>query len=150
MKVLMLKDVRKVGVKHSIVDVTDGYAINYLLPNKLAEIATPDKLEKALAQHAAHAKEKEQESAKLVECLRALNGVSVEIQARVTSKGSLFKSITAREIVGAIKTQKGIVIPESVTDLEQPIKSSGDHSVKLSAGNTHSSITVSVIASTSK
>ncbi len=146
----MLKDVRKVGAKNSIVDVSDGYAINFLLPNKMAEIATSEKLERALAEQATHKNEKDSERARLVDDLNSLNGATIEIQARVTPKGSLFKSITVREIVDAVKTQKKITIPESAVALPQPIKLSGNHVIELHGGNKRAALTISVSASPTK
>jgi len=145
MKVLLLKDVRKVGAKNTIIDVADGYAINHLLPNKLATIATPDTIAKVAATNAAHEKEKEAEQAKLSGKLDALKGSVIEIVVRATPKGGLFKSIGTSDIIIAIK-KTGIDLPESVVQLAQPIKTVGDHSVELATGGKKVTITVSIIA----
>ena len=145
MKVLLLKDVRKVGAKNSIVDVADGYAINHLLPNKLAAIATPDTIAKVAATNAAHEKEKEAEQAKLAGKLESLKGAAVEIIVRATPKGGLFKSVGVPDIITAIK-KIGTDLPESVVQLAQPIKTVGEHPVELLSNGKKATITVSVVA----
>ena len=146
MKVLLLKDVRKVGAKNSIVDVADGYAINHLLPNKLAAIATPDTVAKVAATNAAHEKEKEAQLARLAETLQSLKGEEITISVLATNKGGLFKSIGTPEILNALKTQKKADLPESAIRLEHPIKMVGKYPVELESNGKKVTITVSVVA----
>src|SRR5258708_3880321 len=102
MKVILLKDVRGVGIHGDVKTVADGYAINKLFPSKLAEPATEEKMKQVESQKAAR-----QEAAKKVEeqldnKVLQLRGKKVVLQSRATEKGGLFKTIAAKDIVKAI------------------------------------------------
>jgi large subunit ribosomal protein L9 len=131
MKVILLKDVRGCGRAHEIKDVADGYALNFLLPRKAAEIATDEKIKEiegqAQARTAAKQKEEEQLDAKIA----SLNGKTIKVEARATEKGGLFKSITETEIAKAIRAEHSLEIPEAAIELAQPIKSVGEYELTL-------------------
>lgn len=131
MKVIFLKDVRGVGHKHEVKNVTDGYASNFLFPHGFAEPATQEKvakLEQTKKDHEAtlHKQEEEIESN-----IQALRGKTVTLTARATEKGGLFKSITPGDIARAIKEHHKTEIPESAVHLGEPIKTVGEHVVTL-------------------
>ncbi|HEX8994179.1 MAG TPA: 50S ribosomal protein L9 [Candidatus Paceibacterota bacterium] len=146
MKVILLKDVKGVGRIHDVKDVADGYAINNLMPRKLAEVATPEKIARIEATRAQHEKEAAAHEAELAAHVRSLNNARFELTVRATPKGGLFKAIGSPEIIRAIKAEKGIDLPESAIDLDHPIKTTGEHTVPLHVQNIKSTITVAVIA----
>jgi len=131
MKVILLKDVRGVGQHGEIKNVADGYAINKLLPFKLAEPATEEKMrqyEKNKAAHEAEAvKLEEQQSNKI----KSLHGKKVTISAKATEKGGLFKAIAEKDIAKAILAQLSLEIPLESIGIQEPIKTVGEHVVQL-------------------
>src|SRR3989344_5006535 len=105
MKVIMLKGGGGVGQRGKIVEVSDGYALNFLIPRGSAEQATRDKV----AKHAAREKLEHEAAERNTAALRALvasaSGERVTLKARATEKGGLFKSITADDVAKALLTQ---------------------------------------------
>ena len=145
MKVILLKEVRNVGRKNDIKEVADGYANNFLLAQNLAVRATEQgiaDIEKSKA--ARDAAEAAREQA-LDTAVRSLDGKKIELTARATPKGGLFKSITAQDIVRYIKEQLGTEVPVSAIVLE-PIKTTGDHTAEVRSSNAKTAVTVSITA----
>ncbi len=144
MKVIMVQDVGGVGKRHEVKDVADGYALNFLIPRGLAEQATSEKLiahEKRMMEEAAAKKVEKEELARLIQ---SLEGARIEIKARTTEKGGLFKSIGTKEIVAACVAQRGVHIPEEVVRIKQAIKSTGEHAVEIAAPDAKVGVTVVV------
>ena len=131
MRVIFLKDVRGVGQHGDIKNVADGYAGNFLFPQKLAEPATAEKIatleQEKKSKEAALQKEAEEVEGKV----RGLANKTIALSARATPKGGLFKSITGADIARAIKEQHEVVIPESAVHIAEPIKTVGEHIVAL-------------------
>lgn len=146
MKVILLKDVGGVGRAGTVVEVADGYAMNFLIGRGFAEQATPKKL----ATHEKHAAEvsatKKAGEEKLAKAISSLEGARVEIKVRATEKGGLFKSIGTKEVVAALAEQKNVHIPEEAIHIEQPIKTVGEHSIHLSAFEAKAKIVFVVVA----
>jgi len=145
MKVILLKDVRGCGQANTIVEVAQGYALNFLMPHKYAVAATEEKIkemETKKAQHeAALAKAEEELSTKV----KSLEGKTVTIVARATEKGGLFKSLGAQDVAKAIQTEYSLDIPEASITTE-PIKTVGEHAVKLASKNSKAQLTVVISA----
>jgi large subunit ribosomal protein L9 len=145
MKVILLKDVRGCGQANTVVDVAQGYATNFLLPNKYAVAATEDKVREIEAKKAqldaAKAKEEEELSGKV----KSLGGKSVTIAARATEKGGLFKALGAADISRAIRAEHSLEIPEASIDTE-PIKATGEHKVRLHSKNSKAEMSVVIAA----
>ena len=134
MKVILQQDVKGQGKKGQLVDVSDGYARNFLLPKKLAVIATAENLntmkqqEKARkAQEAAEKAEAEATAEKLKEC-------QVKLTAKAGSGGRLFGAVTTKEISDGLKAQFSIDIPKQKLVLDEPIKAFGSYQVKAKLG----------------
>jgi len=145
MKVILLKDVRGIGQIHEVHSVSDGYAMNFLFPNKLAEAATPDKLAAFEAyREKEQAAQKERTDAAAAH-IRALSGVILEIPARATEKGGLFKAIHESTVARALKEQKDANIEESQIFIQTPIKTVGEHAVELRSAEVRAKITVKVV-----
>ncbi len=146
MKVILLKDVRGVGMHGTIQNVADGYATNALFPRKLAEPATEEKIKQIEAKkaelEAQHKKEEEQLDAKV----QSLRGKKVTITSRATEKGGLFKGIVEKDIAKAILGEHSLEIPESSIIIGEPIKSVGEHMLTLQSKNHKAEFGVVVVA----
>lgn len=145
MKVILIKDVRRVGQAGQIISVHDGYAINFLFPQKLAEPATEEKIKQVEANKASRDAAAQKERDQLDAKISSLRGKKVVIQARATEKGGLFKSLGQKEIAKAILAEHSLEIPEDCIVLE-PIKTLGDHSVSLRGPSQKSDLTVTAVA----
>ncbi|MCR4325668.1 MAG: 50S ribosomal protein L9 [Patescibacteria group bacterium] len=146
MKVILLKDVAKTGQQGSVVEVSDGYAMNYLIPNGLAEQATADKLAAHEAAQNKKTEQRAQENKTIAGVVKSVEGAVIEIKARATDKGGLFKAINAADISLAILNGKGAMIPADAIDLPKPIKTTGEHKLTVRAAGAEAHITVAVSA----
>lgn len=130
MKVILLQDVKGQGKKGEMLNVSDGYARNFLFPRKLAMEATTDAINAKNIQDAA-ARRREAEERKAADELRKkLKEMPVRLQAKAGTGGRLFGSITTKEISEALKAQHGVEIPKAKLVQEEPIKSFGTFEVK--------------------
>lgn len=144
MKVILVVDVPRVGKAGEIKEVKKGFAFNYLLPEGFAELATAGmvkSVEKSLVKRTA---EKEAKIAALSASMKKLDGMTFTITAKAED-GKLFGSISAVDIVAAAKASDVEIIDDMVV-LERPIKTVGEHAVKLAAGKSKATVTVSVVA----
>ena len=145
MKVILLKDVRGVGMHGEVKTVADGYAINKLFPTKMAEPATDEKIKKFASMRAEHeaniAKEEEQTSNKI----KSLNSKKVTITAKATEKGGLFKGIIEKDIAKAILAEHSLEIPLDLIVIDEPIKTVGEHAVKIESKSAKAALTVEVV-----
>lgn len=131
MKVILLEDVKNVGKKGKIINAKDGYARNFLFPKNLAIEATQANL-KNLENVKKKQEDKEREiyeEAKKLE--ESLIKVSMIIKSKVGENGKLFGSITTKEIAEQLEVENGITIDKRKFELEEPIKSVGNYSVKV-------------------
>ena len=146
MKVIFVKKVPKVGNIGEIKEQPDGYVRNFLLPQGYAVIATPQAVQK-LEQKASELKAGKEIQADLFrKNLRAVNGAGVTISVKANEKGSLFKSVSARDIADALKKQHKISIDDDFIKLAEPIKHAGDFTVSVEAKGMKEEIVVKVVA----
>jgi large subunit ribosomal protein L9 len=131
MKVIFLHDVPRVGKKYETKEISDGYATNFLLPRKLAALATP----KALAELEMHKKkivlEREVQESLLMKNLEAIKGKAITIKGKANEQGHLFSAIHKKEIIEAMKEQNHADIGEEFIVLEKPIKEIGEHEIQI-------------------
>jgi large subunit ribosomal protein L9 len=146
MKVIFLKDVGGAGRVGEVKDISDGYAMNLLIPRGLAAQATPKNLATHEKKQAELSAQKEQEEAKLKELVQSLRGARIELKVRATEKGGLFKTIGPKEIVHALAEQKGTTLPEAGIRPLEPVKAIGDHIIKISAAGAESEILLKIVA----
>ena len=144
MKIILLKDVVKVGQKGSVKEVSDGYALNFLVPHGLAEQATSERVAALEAAQEREAEMRAEELATLSLVVKSLEGKRVEITARATEKGGLFKAVGAPDIARAIQEQMERKVPVEEVKLEKPIKQVGEHLVLLALGDARAHVTVVV------
>lgn len=135
MKVILQQDVSGQGKKGQLVNVSDGYARNYLLPRKLAIAATEDNMKVLKQQEKARQKKREEDMAAAQETARSLEAVVVTMTARSGGDGGkLFGSVTSKEIAEALLEQHGIDIEKNKIVQEEHIKTFGPHEVKCKLG----------------
>jgi large subunit ribosomal protein L9 len=134
MKVILTKDIAGVGRKYEVKNVADGYAINFLFPQKLAAIATDKELKRVESERAKAEGEKQIQNELLSKNLEGLRGKSVTLKAKAGEKGNLFKGIHKEEISKAIKEELKLDIPSDLIDLKHPLKEIGSH--EITAQNT--------------
>lgn len=135
MKVILQEDVKGKGKKGELVNVSDGYARNFLLPRNLAVLANPANLTKMKADEKAKQKKLEADKAKAREVASNLGDVLVKITARSGGDGGkLFGAITSKEISEELKAQHGIEIEKNKIVQEDPIKSFGSYEIKCKLG----------------
>jgi len=125
MKVIFLKDVKGKGKKGEVKNVSDGYARNYLLKNKIAEEATPGNLKALEGQKRKEKQIAQQEKEEAMNVKDALAELTVEIKAKSGKDGRLFGSITSKQIADQLQKQHGYKIDKRKIELEQPIRSLG-------------------------
>lgn len=144
MKVILLQDVAKIGKRFSVADVPDGYALNQLIPKKMAEPATPNNLKRINQQQAARAADKEAGAERFAAAAEALSKETIRVAAEANEQSHLFQAIHAADIAAAAKVA-GIDIDSGMIEIPAPIKSLGSHEVVLTAGGKHHRFMVEVI-----
>jgi len=144
MKVILLQDVAKIGRRYSIVEVNDGYALNQLVPKKLAEPATPANVARVEKMRSTSAASADATTRQYEASVAALAGSSVVIETDVNEKGHLFKAVSTDDIVAAAKAA-GIALEARHIVLKKPIKESGEHTLQLNHGGASNPFTVSII-----
>lgn len=134
MKVILQQDVKGQGKKGQLIDVSDGYARNFLLPRKLAVTATAENLNTMKQQEKAKAAQMAAEKAAARETASKLEGIMVKVPAKAGNGGKLFGSVTSKEISDALQSQTGMDIPKTKIVLPEPIKAFGTYQVKCKLG----------------
>lgn len=131
MKVILLTDVRAQGKKDDIINVSDGYAKNYLIPRKLALEVTPAVLKDLEERRAEKARIAAEELAAAKAQAEKLEGVLVKLALNTGADGKIYGSVTAKDVCDALKAQHKIEIDKHRFQLSDPIKSFGTFTVKV-------------------
>jgi len=131
MKVVLLKDVKNMGKRDDIVTVSDGYARNFLFPQKLAAEATPGTLKeierKRAAQDAREAELKAEAQAKA----ELLKNKIIVLNVKCGEKGRLYGSVTSQEVADALEQQHGISADKRKIDIGDPIRETGIREISV-------------------
>ena len=135
MKVILQQDVKGHGKKGDIVNVSDGYARNFLFPRKLAAEATEANLHTRNVAEQKALRQKEKEVAGAKEIAEKLQSLTVSIKAKAGDAGRLFGAVTGKEIVDALAQQHKITIEKNKIVQTEPIKTLGSYEVKVKLGN---------------
>ena len=144
MKVILLKGVPKIGKKYDIKEVNDGYASNFLIPKKLAELATEKQVSKIKLIKETARMQQEIHSSLLKKNLEDISGKIVTLKALANEKGNLFKSIHSKDIVAQLKKIHSIDIAPETLMLSSPIKDLGAHEIVVSIENQKSTFSLVV------
>ena len=126
MKVILKADVKGQGKKDQMVEVSDGYARNYLLPRKLAVPADKQAMTELQNKQAAMQHKIETERAAALSTAKALEGVQVVIKMGAGTDGKLYGSVTAKEIAETLSSVHGITVDKRKISVPEPIKTYGN------------------------
>ena len=137
MKVILLKDIAKLGKKYDIKTVSDGYGINMLIPEGKAIIATPDAVKRIESEKKKANEEKMVQDKLLHDSLKTIDGVTITVSGRANDKGHLFAGLHQAEIATALLQQKGVNLDPSSIAIKSPIKEVGEHKIQVVAGSKH-------------
>jgi len=131
MKIIFLRDVANVGRKYEVKNVSDGYARNFLIPQKLAKLATPKAIKAIEAEKKRLEEEKKIQENILQKNLESLKDLKVVWDGKNNEKGHLFAGIHSQDISKILKEQSHLDIPAELIQLEKPIKETGQYKIKV-------------------
>ena len=134
MKVILQQDVKGQGKKGQMVEVSEGYGRNFLLPRKLAIPATADAINTMNLKEKARKAEEARQKAEAQEVAEKLKECTVKLTAKAGNGGRLFGAVTTKEISEGLQKQYGIAIPKQKLVLDDPIKAFGGYQVKAKLG----------------
>lgn len=144
MKVLLEQDIKGTGKKGEVINVSDGYARNFLFPHKLASPADASAINAASIQKSAAAHRKFEAGVKAREDAKKIEGKVVKIVARIGENGRLFGAVTSKEVAAALKEQHGFDIDKKKIAVE-PIRAVGEYTARVTLfENTQASFLVIV------
>ena len=134
MKVILLQDVKGKGKKGQMLEVSDGYARNYMLPRKLAVEATADAVNTKRMNDKAAAEREAKERAEALETSKKLRDMTLVVTAKGGGNGKRFGSVTNQEIADALKAKTGITLDKRKIVISDPIKNVGTYTVQCKLG----------------
>ena len=134
MKVILQQDIKGKGKRGQMIEVSDGYARNYMLPRKLAVEATADNVNTMRMTDKANQERRQKEREEAFAFSNRMKDMVVVVRAKGGGAGRLFGSVTTQEIADAIKAQEGIDIDKRKIVLDGQIKAVGDYKVKVKLG----------------
>ncbi len=135
MKVILQQDVKGHGKRGQLVNVSDGYARNFLFPKNLAVLATADNMNKMVMQDKAKKAQIAAETAEAEAIAEKLKDLTVKISAKSGAGGRLFGAVTSKEVSDALKSQFDVTIAKAKIVQEEPIKSFGTYKLKCKLGH---------------
>lgn len=147
MKVVLLQDVAKIGKKYEAKNVADGYALNFLIPHKMAKLATANVLKDLELIKAKDKEREEAEKSELIKNIKELKDSIVNMEVKANREGSLFAGIDKEDIITAIKDQKALDISADNIILEKPIKTASEHKIKIQVGDETAEFKLNIISS---
>lgn len=134
MKVILQQDVEGKGKKGQMIEVSDGYARNFLLPKKLALEATADHVNTMRMNDKATAERQAKEKAEAMALRDKLKDTVITVTAKGGGAGRLFGAVTSAEVADALSAQTGIAVDKRKIVMEDPIKNVGTYTLKLKLG----------------
>jgi len=138
MKIILLKDVAKIGKRYETKEVADGFAVNSLIPQRLAIAATPDAVKRIGLELAREAGEKKVQEELMNKSLNAIDGTVVTYTGKTNDKGHLFAGLHAKEIAELIGLK-----PEYIV-LNKPLKEVGEHKIQIKIADKSAIFTLSI------
>ena len=125
MKVILLNDIKGVGKKDQIIEASDGYARNYLIPKKLAVEANNDNMNKLKAKQDSNKYKKDMERKEAEEIANKLKGIMLKVRVKAGENGKIFGGVTSKEIADGLKKDYNITIDKKKVMLNDTIKTLG-------------------------
>ena len=144
MKVILLKDVSKIGKKYDIKNVADGFALNHLIPQGKAKVATDAEVKKIDAIKKIEEGERRVQMDLIMKNVSEVDKKDIKILAKANDKGHLFAQLHVGDIVKAIKDNIGADIGEDMIVVAKPIKETGDHAIQIKIGDKKATINLVV------
>ncbi|HVT75297.1 MAG TPA: 50S ribosomal protein L9 [Candidatus Paceibacterota bacterium] len=146
MKIVLTKDVKGVGKKHDVKDVADGFALNSLIPQGVAEVATAGVMKRVDLVKKQEAVEKKIKEDLLAKNLKSIHDQTVSVAMEANDKGHLFAGLHAAEIAPLVKEKTGVdLLPEFIV-LDKPVKTIGEHRIDVKVQGQSASFTLKVSA----
>lgn len=146
MKVILQQDIPNVGKKYDVKNVSDGYAMNFLIPRKCAVYATEESERNIERMRQEQAVAKQTRDEKQAAVVAGLDQKRIEIHAKASEGGSLFAGVPASVVAKALNKEFGLSLEESEIELSQPIKEVGEHAITVSALGVRAKVVVAIIA----
>ena len=131
MKVVLLKDVKNVGKRDDILTVSDGYARNFIFPQKLAAEATPGALKEIQRKRAAQDAREAELLAEAKQKAESLKGKVIALEVKCGEKGRLYGSVTSAEVAEALEKQHGVKVDKRKIDIGDPIRETGVRTISV-------------------
>lgn len=146
MKVILTQDVAKIGRRFEVVEVSDGYALNKLIPQHLAEPATPANLKRVEARSKKQAETVAHVAEEFHAAVAALKETVVEVEAEANAEGKLFQAVKPEMIAEAASEKAGVTVEAGWVHTPTPVKTTGEHTVLLSAGEDQGEFTITIVS----
>jgi large subunit ribosomal protein L9 len=134
-KVILTGDVKPLGSRGTVVDVKDGYANNYLFPQKLAVVATDGAMKQLEQQQHAKKRKQAEEVANAQEVATQLEQAMIKVSAKAGGNGRLFGTVTNAQVADALHEQLGVTIDRHKIEMKDGIKALGTYPVEIRLGN---------------
>lgn len=148
MKVILLKDVAKIGRKFDVVQVPDGFALNKLIPKSMAQHATPENMSRLKSLSSKLDQDREQAAAAFAEVLSVIKDIEIPVEVEANAEGRMFQALKIEAIIEAIKNAIDRVVTSEQVLVKDPIKTLGEHSITLISGEKEGTVTLNLIAKT--
>lgn len=146
MKVLLCQDISSLGWLGDVVEVNEGYARNYLLPQGLAKMASQANIKAIAREKASRAEQRLRQRSRLEQAVKAVDGAEAVIAARANEQGVLFGSVTDSQIAANLRAQ-GFEVADEFVQLPEHIKHVGTHTVRIKfADDLTAEVKVTVVA----
>jgi large subunit ribosomal protein L9 len=133
MKVILLKDVSKLGKRYDVKDVSSGHALNLLIPQGLAVTATSDAMKRVDLQKKKAEGERRVHEELLSKNMKGIESAAITVTGKANEKGHLFAGLHREELVAELLKQTGLQVDPSFIQLEHPIKEVGEHMIEVKA-----------------
>ena len=146
MKIILMRDVKGVGRAYDIAEAADGYALNFLIPKKLAVAATPAAIKDAETRRKQTEERSMLDAALVAQNIASLAEARIVIKAKANEKGHLYDAVGANDILKAAKEQARIELPIDALRLEKPIKELGTFDIPVSAGQVFGKFPITIEA----
>lgn len=146
MKIILLQDVAKVGRKHEIKEVNDGFARNFLLGNNKAVLANPANLSRVLGLKQGQIEQTKKTVSLVDQFLMRAGESPLVIKVKANGAGHLFASLHAKDISETVKKNLGVELPTDLIILDKPIKEVGETKIALKVGDSRKEVSILIEA----
>lgn len=131
MKVILMADIKGVGKKDEVIDASDGYARNFLLPKNLAVAANAENMSKLKAKNESKAYQKEQEKEAAKKIAEKLSKIQLKIKVKAGENGKIFGGVSAKEIADNLEKEYSIKVDKKKIELDETIKTLGVRNIEI-------------------